>query len=701
MKRTTATRVATVAATLAIAGLAACRTTSQNSSAPLASALVYEHEIKVAGLAGTVFQHKGPDGIWCRRPGGQRENCETLRKTGRVAYESKHGRMTPPLVATLDGVEDTDPRVFPAHVMFYVPPDAELRSADTTVRASAKQRFFSRVGEARSTLVAELKKSGVAVTSLGRLSMPLVTVRGTAAALRRVARTQSVARVMTANSVPAYPTDSGPTDAVVFNQTDQVFNGQGNYGAGQKVGLLGFLGGCRLWDDHEAFQAGASLHEFTAPQTCTSDNDCDVCSGLCRGGTCVDAHETQVASMISVGRSDQGYGASSIDIYHYNDFGINDAVPLGDSSGCNLEHTRDAYDWFVQTSNDVRIINESFTCVPPSGAHSADEVDGIAQDYYARVYDLFIARAAGNYGTGSIPACHYTLNSMCVGGMAHGGAMNDDSSWANPFDSDREEPDVVALSGSYNDGVEVAAFGSPTSWTYSNGGTSFAAPQVAQLAALYNEACGPIGGLAMRALYRSVAYAANPRDTNFSTPGLSSQPDYKDGAGYTTAETLLQGCGGGEALTIDLTLGVQAPFDAVCDSCGQPLEPISGILRPANSGLAWNTGDGRLYKRLRGVAAQSNRVRASLSWNSCMTANATTSPAPVSTDFDLFLVDEANERVIYSSQSTDDNNEGFDVDLTAFGSGDYAVWVGWPDGATGCDGNGTSEPVGYSQTEFN
>lgn len=52
-------------------------------------------------------------------------------------------------------------------------------------------------------------------------------------------------------------------------------------------------------------------------------------------------------------------------------------------------------------------------------------------------------------------------------------------------------------------------------------------------------------------------------------------------------------------------------------------------------------------------------------------------------------------RVIYGSLSNDDNNEGFDVDLTQFGTSQYAVWLSWPESAVPCEGAAT-EHTGFA-----
>jgi hypothetical protein len=353
----------------------------------------------------------------------------------------------------------------------------------------------------------------------------------------------------------------------------------------------------------------------------------------------------------------------------------------------------------------VFVVSESFDCPGTYGINAMN--DGLAQDYYTRVYNLTVVRAAGNMARDdpSHAACDFTLNAICVGGVTHQNAVNCISTTLNPRGHDREEPDVMALAGgacSGEDtviGVDIADITrTPSNWTKSAGGTSYAAPQVAQLVALAQEDCGIGDERQVRSYIRNSAYGGNPSDTLYSTPGLGI--DYKDGAGVVTALTLgactaeNQPTQGSFAQAVTLTGGRAAPFAADCPNCGHPLG-----LQPLRTGLGFSPTDGRKYLRVANVPTGGTRIRASLSWDSCTSVNATNAPGAPSVDFDMFLVDSAHNRVIYSSQSNDDNNEGFDVDLRQFGAGDYTIYVGWPNGAMGCTG-GTTENIGFSWKSF-
>ena len=66
------------------------------------------------------------------------------------------------------------------------------------------------------------------------------------------------------------------------------------------------------------------------------------------------------------------------------------------------------------------------------------------------------------------------------------------------------------------------------------------------------------------------------------------------------------------------------------------------------------------------------------------------------TDFDLFLWNEDTSTPFYASQTVDDSNEGFDVTLTE--DGNYALYMAWPEDATGCPDIGKVEPWGAATT---
>src|SRR5690606_13339155 len=79
------------------------------------------------------------------------------------------------------------------------------------------------------------------------------------------------------------------------------------------------------------------------------------------------------------------------------------------------------------------------------------------------------------------------------------------------------------------------------------------------------------------------------------------------------------------------------------------------------------------------------RIRASISWDTCVSEPSGT--RTVGTDFDLFLYNASQQRYVYGSQSIADVEEGFDVTLwQEAGDGEYEVIIAWPEGSSGCNG---------------
>lgn len=91
-------------------------------------------------------------------------------------------------------------------------------------------------------------------------------------------------------------------------------------------------------------------------------------------------------------------------------------------------------------------------------------------------------------------------------------------------------------------------------------------------------------------------------------------------------------------------------------------------------------------------AHDGDRVRSAFLWNNCSDSTFAATPAiPIGVDFDLFLFDDTHNSYVYSSQSNDDNREGFDVELPS--DSHYQIWASWPQGNHGCD-NDDLEAIG-------
>lgn len=59
----------------------------------------------------------------------------------------------------------------------------------------------------------------------------------------------------------------------------------------------------------------------------------------------------------------------------------------------------------------------------------------------------------------------------------------------------------------------------------------------------------------------------------------------------------------------------------------------------------------------------------------------------------MFLLDDAHDSDVYSSQSNDDNREGFDVGLPSANLATIKSGASWPQGNHGCD-NDDLEAIG-------
>lgn len=54
--------------------------------------------------------------------------------------------------------------------------------------------------------------------------------------------------------------------------------------------------------------------------------------------------------------------------------------------------------------------------------------------------------------------------------------------------------------------------------------------------------------------------------------------------------------------------------------------------------------------------------------------------------YDLVLYDTTTDQGYYASQTNEDVNEGFDVQIQAGWGGDYQLLLVWPNGMAGCSG---------------
>jgi len=432
---------------------------------------------------------------------------------------------------------------------------------------------------------------------------------------------------------------------------------------------------------------------------CKENLDCLSCNwesgaAICLDGHCVSKHSTAVGGVIAA-------IAPEADLFMANADNMS-PVTIG-----AIEH---AYKYLVDEQK-VPIVNESF-------ATTRAFVHGIVEDELARSRGLFVTVASGNeaaYEWGA-PACRDSTNALCVGAHGAGLQLSCFSNWGNPGPadgsefSDREEPDLLGFGGEGGvdlgcpasipeEPVRVAEPGT-TGYTTARG-TSFSAPAAAASAALLLQYCREMGNWIPSGLWlRSVLMAAAMRNSiqtftpNFRYSTSRLWDDWKDGAGILSLGVALTACNPeladeGEIPIIasegeiDVNRGEKMPGDG---DWKPPLEPpenpragADGAIRPFNQHKQPGPDDGRVSQRLYyiGKLSKYGRVRAVFSWNTCrQPGDLFSRPTP---DFDLFLYNVTKNRIVFTSQSFDDNNEGFDVDVATLGEdGDeYELIVGW------------------------
>ena len=419
----------------------------------------YAYSKRMSGLDETVIVEKQPTGARCIRADGRTEPCAQTFSDDKAAYVNRFGNRSRELDAKLLDMPDTE--MIRLNVFYTVDEPRELHSDDASVRSAARRRFVSELGHKRSEISQAVEDTGGEVLSFSKF-IPWGQILAKKNTIQALAQRRDIAKLSsdpnrepreenglkrtksTTNKLHGF-TDMIPSALISGTFYESAF--YGNRAHDQKIGVLGYDGGgCGLWGDHNTLDE-ATIVNFEPPNGCVSNNDCD-CNGnwdafppqaVCIYGKCYQRHETQVASVIAAGHM----GAGEATYYHYNHrrSGEQDVV-------CYPENVDAAYEWFLE--NDVTIVNESFSCYelgwPGHSSSGARLVDGFVQDYYSRIYDILVVRAAGNDRSenASSPACDTTANAICVGGLDDDTRVSCLSNVGNPTDSDREEPDVVA-----------------------------------------------------------------------------------------------------------------------------------------------------------------------------------------------------------------------------------------------------------------
>lgn len=556
-------------------------------------------------------------------------------------------------------------------------------------RAEHRGQIASAVSNAYVSVAEQLRATGITEVRRARL-VPIVVAEGTPDAIEAAARVSGVTRVF--DGRPGEARELG-YDPVSFHNIDTIYNDANRYATGQRVGIMeaGQFqdGACGLYDGHEALSFNSVHYQDLTLRECVTDANCGSLCDTCIDGACVTGHGSQVASVIAKSESGTPRGSAQAEIYFPN------AQPV-----CDILATVDAFEYLLL--NDVYTVNQSYTCDPAAG-------DGTVHDRFTRVEQMTVIRNAGNEAPEGV-ACEYLVNAICVGATEQNRELTCYTNTLNPPGSDREEPDVTAFGGLANPtcdgcsaahGVEVMSLQAPDMWT-SNCGTSFAAPSVASLVLLMREACeerfGFMSPLLLRAIFRNASWHANPdSQLRYSTPSPSG--DWGDGGGFILANSGMDYCQPGSGVVItdggDKDLDLQSgqplpddPYDYIPEEPrGEGYEPYD-YAPPGTSGRRHVVG-------WAGHLKVGQRLRYTISWNSCATAVGT-GPTSTAVDIDLFLRNATTQRYVYGSQSVDDVNEGFDVVIQeADAEGDYEILIAWPDEAVGCD-DATVEPYGWA-----
>lgn len=470
-------------------------------------------------------------------------------------------------------------------------------------------------------------------------------------------------------------------------------------GADQNIGIVE-QGACRLLSEHD--HVGTVIEEdLSAVTSCQTDLGCDHCGDTfeCINFTCVDTHASRILSAMAHVFPDEGgeraYGAYDARFYH-------PTVGNGGDINCDEDGILRAYQWLNE--NGVTTVTESFGC---------EAEDGMTQDFYARHEDMAIFRASGNFSeeeTTEAP-CR-PMNSTCVGGTEPDGSGGftiwSDSTYLNPTttNGDREEPDIVSLAKDV-ELIEMAQLSegplNPSDTWGLVDGTSFAAPAMASLGALTKEACG--GNLNhnyLRAMMMVAAWDMNPFGSLYSTPGLGT--DERDGAGTPMADNLVFICNyepgsgpiaiGGGQFTVNVTGDGEedAPPWIEGTPGGYPGWSPEGFGPPTAQPLGDYPGGAKMKHKQTYVleVSEGDRVRISMAWDNCPSADKGTGPSGLAADFDLFACDYEAEDCLAASRSYDNNNEGFDFIVPQQGeiavNRALSIEVGYdPDASAPCD----------------
>jgi hypothetical protein len=687
--------------------------------------LEYRQSTHLVGLDENVVIVKNPEHVYVIRASGEHQPLARVRPLDDAARRARFGALDPGFSRN---ITDSAAGTLFSIVIYFDPSVSwddireRLLSSDPDVQMAADEALMLGIAAAGSALRPTLQDIGVHILSAAD-RIPSLHGVASREALLAAAHVPELTLIMPEVQGEPHRDNTLAPDTVWYHAIDTTFN-QHNpayFADNQRIGIVEPMSPtCKIFDTHEAFAENTTAVTYdstSAPTNCGSDSDClPVCNvspadAWCGpSGTCIDGHASQVGSTISAGKdSNTPWGSAKASLYVTN----NDALCSTTTAAEN------AYSWLL--SKGVRVANESYDC-----GQSNYTTDGITQDYYQHMYPVVVTKSAGNMKTTAADtACPYTLNSICVGAVNHAGKMSCFSDYVNPplnqagGQSDREEPDLVALGGDFTpsimsppcnvvaDNVQLINKGTTTDWTGGNAGTSFSAPAVASMVALFRQECGPTNGYInvnsyIRAITRNAAWASNPDHWLYETPAKGH--DGKDGGGFLSADKLMLYCGTANC-TSDCSGRNPTPTNPTAGPTGDPppnggppnddggLSGMAAGVHIENTSRTPGPSDGRGYWTIWTSSGTIHGVRATLSWDVCPSSMTGTAPAAPVTDWDLFLYDQTTHKYLYSSQSNNDNNEGFDYPFGTSGTSDTIVLYAASIPSAGCSGHGVD---GYS-----
>lgn len=171
--------------------------------------LVYERNVYFEGLEEWVLIHKGPDGQYCQRSDGRRQDCEAVKAEDRAVAYQKWGAMDKPFGIKVLAANPED--VFEAYVTMDVPSGP----LDTQAQRDA---FFANVLVTADKWQAWVEAQGGTVLVPSVETMPEFSMRGTAKLFRTMAWMPGLVAIMekTQSAAAGGYLGTGAADSAAF-----------------------------------------------------------------------------------------------------------------------------------------------------------------------------------------------------------------------------------------------------------------------------------------------------------------------------------------------------------------------------------------------------------------------------------------------------------------------------------------------------